>query len=247
LALGPRELISLVGAGGKTTLMFALAGELRVRNSRVVTTTTTKIYPPAPEESPRLLLGGPEIFPSIKEELIRCGQITWASGRSAGNKLLGSSPADLAQLWVRGWADYLIVEADGSARRPIKAPNQNEPVVPPESTCFVSVFGLSALGQPLNSHWAFRPEIINRLTGIPPENPITAEGLAKLAAHPLGGLKGWNPGMRALVFLNQLDSRPDGHPLRHLAESILSKGRGRIERVILGQLKPKRRLIVIQW
>ena len=226
--------------------MFALAGELRVRNRRVVTTTTTKIYPPSPEESPRLLFGGPEVFPSIKEELIHYGQITWAAGRSAENKLLGGSLTDLAQLWARGWADYLIVEADGSARRPIKAPNQTEPLVPPESTCFISVFGLSALGHSLNSIWAFRPEIITRLTGIQPENPITAEGLATLVTHPLGGLKGWKPGMRALVFLNQMDSQPDALLLRHLADSILSKGQGRIDRVICGQLKPKRRLIVTQ-
>lgn len=239
-------MISLVGAGGKTTLMFALAGELRVSNRRVITTTTTKIYPPSPEESPRLLLGGPEVFPSIREELTRYGQITWAAGRSAENKLLGVSLPDLAHLWARGWADYLIVEADGSARRSIKAPNQKEPLVPPESSCFISVFGLSALGQPLNSNRAFRPEIITRLTGIQPENPITAEGLATLATHPLGGLKGWKPGMRAVVFLNQMDSLPDEYPLRHLAESILSKGQGQIERVLVGQLKPKKRLIVTQ-
>ena len=239
-------MISLVGAGGKTTLMFALAGELRILNRRVITTTTTKIYPPEPRESPRLLLGGPEVFPSIEEDLIHYGHITWAAGRSAENKLLGGSLPDLSLLWARGWADYLIVEADGSARRPIKAPNQNEPVVPAESTCFISVFGLSALGQPLHPNWAFRPEIITRLTGIHPGTPITAEGLANLAAHPLGGLKGRGPGMRAVVFLNQMDSQPGGHPLRHLAEAILSKGQGRIERVLVGQLKPKIRLIVTQ-
>jgi probable selenium-dependent hydroxylase accessory protein YqeC len=239
-------LISLVGAGGKTTLMFALAGELRVLNRRVITTTTTKIYPPAQEESPRLLLGGPEVFPSIEEDLIHYGHITWAAGRTAENKLLGGSLPDLAHLWTRGCADFLIVEADGSARRPIKAPHQNEPVVPLESTCFISVFGLSALGQPLNSNWAFRPEIISRLTGIQPGSPFSAEGLANLATHPLGGLKGRGPGMRAVVFLNQWDSQSDGHPLRHLAEAILSKGQGQIERVLVGQLKPKIRLIVTQ-
>jgi probable selenium-dependent hydroxylase accessory protein YqeC len=227
--------------------MFALAGELRILDRRVITTTTTKIYPPAPEESPRLLLGGPEVFPAIEKDLICYGHVTWAAGQSADNKLLGGSPADLAHLWARGWADYLIVEADGSARRPIKAPNQNEPLVPSESTCFISVFGLSALGQPLNSNWAFRPEIITRLTGIQPGNPITADGLANLATHPLGGLKGWKPGMRASVFLNQMDSQPDARIIRKLAESILSEGQGQIERVLVGQLKPKIRLIVTQW
>ena len=227
--------------------MFALAGELRILNRRVITTTTTKIFPPLPEQSPRLLLGGPEIFPSIGEDLIHYGHITWAAGRGAENKLLGNSLADLSHLWAGNWADYLIVEADGSARRPIKAPNQNEPVVPPESTCFISVFGLSALGQPLNSNWAFRPEIITRLTGIQAGNPISSEGLANLATHPLGGLKGRRAGMRTMVFLNQMDSPFDAHALRHLAESILSKGQGQIERVILGQLKPKIRVIVTRW
>lgn len=227
-------------------MMFALAGELRVLNRRVITTTTTKIYPPTPEESPRLLLGGPEVFSSIEEDLIHYGHITWAAGRSAENKLLGSSLPDLSHLWARGWADYLIVEADGSARRPVKAPNETEPVVPLESTCFISIFGLSALGQPLNSDWAFRPEIINRLTGILPGTPLTAEGLANLATHPLGGLKGWKPGMRASVFLNQIDSQSDAQSIRHLAESILRKGQGQIERVLVGQLKPKNRLIVTQ-
>ncbi len=120
--------------------------------------------------------------------MIHCGHITWAAGRSTENKLLGSSLSDLSLLWAKGWTDYLIVEADGSARRPIKAPNQNEPVVPLESTCFVSVFGLSALGQPLHSNRAFRP-MLTRLTGIHPGTPITAEGLAKLATHPWGGSK----------------------------------------------------------
>lgn len=224
--------------------MFALAGELRTLNRRVITTTTTKIYPPSPEESPRLLLGGPEVFPVLRENLIRYGHLTWAAAQGSGNKLTGVSPLDLSLLLTRDWADYLIVEADGSARRPVKAPNETEPLVPLETTMFISVLGLSVLGQPLNPDRAFRPEIITRLTGIFPGDPITAEGLTKLATHPLGGLKGRGPGMRAVVFLNQLDSQPDVPLLRHLAESILSKGQGRIERVLLGELKPKKHLIV---
>ncbi|MBW1766367.1 MAG: hypothetical protein JRJ65_04860 [Deltaproteobacteria bacterium] len=43
LALEPREHLALVGGGGKTSLMFALAEELRLTRKRVVTSTTTKI------------------------------------------------------------------------------------------------------------------------------------------------------------------------------------------------------------
>jgi probable selenium-dependent hydroxylase accessory protein YqeC len=240
-------LISLVGAGGKTTLMFALAEELRIRNRRVVTTTTTKIVPPSTEESPRLLLGGAEVFPAIQDTLTRFGHLTWAARQRADKKLAGVSLPELSRLWALGWPDYLIVEADGSSRKSIKAPNENEPVVPSETGTFVSVFGLSALGRPLSPEQTFRPEIISRLTGIPPGNPITAETLAILAAHPLGGLKGWKPGMRAVVFLNQMDSQSDTRLIRSLAESLFIKGQGQIERVILGQLEQKRRLFVTHW
>jgi hypothetical protein len=47
LGIEAREMISLVGAGGKTTLMFRLAKELSLSGKRLVTTTTTKILEPA--------------------------------------------------------------------------------------------------------------------------------------------------------------------------------------------------------
>src|SRR4030042_6313460 len=51
LDLRAKEVISLVGAGGKTTLMFRLAKELLLAGKRVVTTTTTKILEPSSEET----------------------------------------------------------------------------------------------------------------------------------------------------------------------------------------------------
>ncbi|MEE9419300.1 MAG: hypothetical protein V3W43_07465, partial [Desulfatiglandaceae bacterium] len=44
LALEPREHLSFVGGGGKTTLMFSLAHELRQKGKQVITSTTTKIW-----------------------------------------------------------------------------------------------------------------------------------------------------------------------------------------------------------
>ena len=45
LDLVKKDIISFVGAGGKTTMMFKLAEELRL-NNKVLVTTTTKIYVP---------------------------------------------------------------------------------------------------------------------------------------------------------------------------------------------------------
>jgi probable selenium-dependent hydroxylase accessory protein YqeC len=233
LGLKPREVISLVGAGGKTSLMYALAKELLPLNHKVITTTTTKIYPPEPWQSPALILGGAETLPDIRQALDRFGHITWAAGRALGNKLAGVLPADLSTLWATDLSDFLIVEADGSAQRPIKAPGVEEPVVPKETTLFISIVSLSALNNPLNKDQAFRPEIISRLTGIPLGTAMTWEAIAQLMAHPEGGLKGWLPGMRAIILLNQADAVPEPGLVYRIAERIAELAKGRINKVLI--------------
>ena len=241
LILKKRELITLVGAGGKTTLMYALAKELLAQNNRVVTTTTTKIYPPDPDQSPALFLGGRAVFAEMKTALDRLGHCTWAAGRNANNKLAGVSLSDLSALWASTLVDFLIVEADGSARKPIKAPNADEPVTSAETTLFLTVVGLSALNKPLNSENAFRPEIISRLIGLPLQAPMTLEAMAQLLVHPQGGLKGWLPGMRAVAIVNQADSEDEPGAGKRLADRIEDLGKGRISQVLLrGKNPPKK-------
>ncbi len=246
MAPGPRELIALVGAGGKTTFMFTLAEELAGRKGRVVTTTTTKIFPPEGEESPLIVTGRRESFPLIREGLRRKGRLTWAAAPGPQGKLLGVALSDLSRLWSRKWVHYIIAEADGSARKPLKAPREQEPVVPPETTIFISLLGLSALGTPLNEASCFQAERIARLTGFPPATPITEDLLIRLAVHPLGGLKGRNPGMRAVCVLNQTDTLADPRVLPGLAEAILRQAASAYDRVILSQLQPERHFTVIR-
>src|ERR1017187_6974379 len=56
ITLPPHPLISIVGAGGKTTTMYTLASELAERGNRVVTTTTTNIYFPRQGETDTLIV-----------------------------------------------------------------------------------------------------------------------------------------------------------------------------------------------
>ena len=57
-ALGVRrgEMVSLIGAGGKTTTLFRLAKELRDEGGKVLVTTTTKIFKPTKPHVDRLFL-----------------------------------------------------------------------------------------------------------------------------------------------------------------------------------------------
>ena len=54
--LPEQPLISIVGAGGKTTTMYTLARELARQGRRVVTTTTTQIFMPTQDETEKLIV-----------------------------------------------------------------------------------------------------------------------------------------------------------------------------------------------
>ncbi len=84
LGIQSREVISLVGAGGKTTLMFRLAKELSLSGKKVVTTTTTKILKPTPGETGSLFIDPDEerIKNFLRRHLDHYRHITVASGEA---------------------------------------------------------------------------------------------------------------------------------------------------------------------
>ncbi|MBN2569627.1 MAG: putative selenium-dependent hydroxylase accessory protein YqeC, partial [Deltaproteobacteria bacterium] len=157
------EVISLVGGGGKTTLMFALARELAISGKVVITTTTTKIFPPDSTDSPCLLISGDarEIIDFIVKEGPRKGHVTIASEvELAPGKLRGIPPELISMLSEMESVATIIVEADGAAHRSLKAPNIDyEPVIPANSSLVIPVIGIDVLGCEMREEYVFRSDI----------------------------------------------------------------------------------------
>lgn len=161
---------SVVGSGGKTTLMAALAHELP---GTVVLTTTTHIMPY--EGMPTLL--SPTID-EVREALGRSRVICAGSSANEKNdKLIEPSLGieALAQL-----ADYVLVEADGSRRLPLKAHAPWEPVIPACSQRTVLVIGASGLDRPVHAV-VHRAEIFCELAGCANDDLATPELVARVA------------------------------------------------------------------
>ncbi len=238
LRLGDYPRLALVGAGGKTTAMFRLAGELlgagRSGDPRTVLVSATThlahsqlsladhhFCVETPEEVTALqgrlpdgivLLTGPEV----------------EAGRTAGLDL--SRMERLLHLADGGLNDPpalhpearlpLLIEADGSRQRPVKAPGDHEPALPPWVDTVVVVAGLSALGRPLAQEWVHRPELFASLCEQVPGSEISVESLRRVFTSPKGGLKNSPKGVRAVALLNQADSAErQGQALR-LAELL---------------------------
>jgi len=166
LGLKLKELISLVGAGGKTTLMFRLAKELVAGGKKVVTTTTTKIVEPSSDETAFLIVNQDEekLKQAVSSHLDQYRHITIASERLGLRKLRGVSSDLVNDLWGLQEIDYLIVEADGASGRPIKAPRDKEPVIPSNTTLVVAILGVDGVEMELNDMNAFQPELISKMT-----------------------------------------------------------------------------------
>ena len=239
LGLAERELISLVGAGGKTTLMFRLANELFLAGKRVITTTTTRIMEPAAEETPLLIVEADEekAAGAARDALRKHHHITLAQERLGAGKLKGVTSRLIGDLWDSPGVDYLIVEADGAAGRPVKAPREWEPVIPPDSTLVIAILGIDGMGRDLQEENVFQAAIISRITGLPLGEKITDEAFALLFTHREGVFKGAPLSSRVVAFLNKVDV-PDGIArARAVSRRIIEKGHRQIERIVLGQAK----------
>ena len=107
-------------------------------------------------------------------------------------------------------ADYVFVEADGSAGRPLKAHAAHEPVIPPEAEQVILLVGASGFGGPVRE-MVHRPEIFCDLTGLKPEDPVTPEAVAQaLLAEKLA----------TKIFVNQSEDSKAISAARRLAELL---------------------------
>jgi probable selenium-dependent hydroxylase accessory protein YqeC len=223
LGIKTKEVISLTGAGGKTTLMFRLAKELFLEGKKVVTTTTTKILEPTSGETPYLFIDSDEekVRQFITSRLSGYGHITVAREKLESGKLKGISPALVNGLWSLKGIDMMIIEADGAAGRPIKAPREGEPVIPTNTTLVVAILGVDGIEKELNEENVFQAELISQITGIPVGKKMTEDAIAILMTHPKGIFKGAPSSSRVVAFLNKVDI-PDGREkARRVAQKII--------------------------
>lgn len=233
------EIISLVGAGGKTTLMYNLAKELTRQHGYAITTTTTKIRPPSPAESPYIffLSTGSIANSSIRKALENHGYITIVSNPLPDNKLQGLKPETINELRQLLPEVPIIIEADGAAQKSLKAPAEWEPVIPETTSLVIPVVGLDVLGKELREEHVFRAQLAAKLLQVRLGEIITEDHIASLITHHQGIIKRCPAGARIIPFINKAELLRNLNQAKSLAEKILASHHPRISQVILGNAK----------
>lgn len=231
--------VSIIGAGGKTSLMFCLAKELADSGKKVLTTTTTHIFMPGSDQSPHVLVA------ETLEALVQGARSTldcfthFSAGHRAlpgQGKLKGFAPEILDLLWQASLFDWIIVEADGAKGKPLKATERHEPVVPGSTTHLIHVSGLDGLGKPLDEAWVHRAPLFSANTGLALGAAIDEEAMAGSAAREIQKAAAMSlPGVQKFALLNKAD---DLHRQRS-GEKIarLLQARQRLDRIVMTALQ----------
>lgn len=193
---------AIIGSGGKTTLLRTLSGELP---GRVLLCTSTHFQGYA--DLPTVL----DPTAADLRKALAAHPIVCAAGRSPTGKLVdcGLPYETLADL-----ADFVLVEADGSRRRPLKAHARHEPVIPPCSRQVICVVGLSGLHRPV-SEVVHRPELFCPLVGCTPEDEATPERVARALVQEH---------LADTFFLNQAESSSALQDAKIIASHLKPQG-----------------------
>jgi probable selenium-dependent hydroxylase accessory protein YqeC len=197
--------VAVVGAGGKTTLVYRMASEARACGLSVLVTTTTHMGTMDEEVTGPVLVDveTADSLVALGEALAREGRATLLGRRVRPDKLEGIAPARVDML--APLADLVLVEADGARGRSLKVPAPHEPVIPGSTTLVVVVCGMDALGQPLDEERAHRLELVRAATGVEAGEAVDEDCIAAALRHQDGYPSRIPARTRAGVFLNKAE------------------------------------------
>lgn len=246
-AASSHSVISLVGAGGKTTALFQLARQYKAifdtRNSKNETRRSNTEYPRSILLTATSHLGVWQI-PLADHHIIANDESDLANIPSAGVILVTggvegdrTKPVSESVLnWLRAKSienqTPLLIEADGSRQKALKAPAAHEPAIPSFTDLVIHVSGLGALGAPLDDEHVHRAARFSQLSGLPLSAPVTPQAVTAVLAHPEGGLKNIPANARRIALLNQADT-PE---LRSIGGGMVRELSPHFHAVVLGSL-----------
>ncbi|WP_346884856.1 selenium cofactor biosynthesis protein YqeC [Clostridium sp. UBA4395] len=255
LTVNKGEKISIVGAGGKTTLMFILAEELKKRG-RVLITTTTKIHLPKRNqynclilkdsfedyinEESKYILNGNEVYVyygDISKTNESDGEIhVYGSSVNIENKVIGIDDKSISNILNN--YDYILIESDGAKEKTLKAWKEDEPVVSNFTSTTIGVLSGEALNLKIDDGNIHRIDEFLKLINKSVGDSINEEDLLGLIFKKEGLFK--NSKGRRILFINKVEEE-DFKKLENLIENITMKNKELklLDGILIGSLLNK--------
>jgi probable selenium-dependent hydroxylase accessory protein YqeC len=144
IKLDKTEIITVVGAGGKTSLINYIANKYK-DSSKILLTTTTKIYVPSKDLYKYIYMLDENEKIDIHAGL---GIIVIGKSINKEKKIIGLDFDNIKHLTPK--FDLILIEGDGSKKKKLKGWNDAEPLVYPKSTKTIGILDITSYDMPIN-------------------------------------------------------------------------------------------------
>lgn len=201
--------ISIVGAGGKTSLMFYLGNVLK-KDNKVLITTTTHIKMPKDDEYDEFILDIDNIDTNLKNGL-------YIHATKTKNDKLSS--LDITKINnLKNYFDYILIEADGSKRKPLKAWRDNEPVIVKENDLTIGVIDITVLNKEISLENIHRLDLFLNLTNTNKGDKITTKEIIKIIYDKNSLFK--NSKDKKILFINKFEKEENKKEINKIYEKL---------------------------
>lgn len=191
------SVIALVGAGGKTTMMKEMGRVLAEKFGAALLTTSTHV---ALEEMAEFRILSVE--EAISKEYFPEGLVVVSSGEETKGGIVKLKAISQEELWnLKKLNIPILVEADGSARHPVKIFSDRDPVLYEGMDFVISILGTRSCGKRIEEV-AFRPESVASFLQKGPKDLVTIEDLNRIQSAMVEKVSKLNPLWKLIPIMN---------------------------------------------
>ena len=204
LAEADKSCVGILGGGGKTALLHELGNEFSKAYDHVTLSSLTKAGISSQHEI--------HFFPEFEDEasreaLMEINPLYIMGDQESEHKLTGLDPDQLRL--VHEASDLTLFECDGARKKPIKAHQPFDPVIPYFATHAVIVVGADAVGARVDGKMVHRPELFRELWDVNANQILDPIFIARVLTSEYGYLQKVPKEIKLIYFVNKADAYPE--------------------------------------
>ena len=228
-----KDIITIIGAGGKTSLMFSASSLLR-NDYKVLVTTTTHIYVPDNNLYDKIIMlthFENENYNNILQNN-KNGVYVIGSHIVNNSKIKGLTFDMLDK--ITPYFDVVIIEGDGSKEKSLKGWNDNEPVIYPKTTKTIGIVDISSIGIDINEENIHRVDKFLEIINDYSNNKVNIEHLEKLILNKNGLFK-FSKGEK-ILFINKVEDINKRKNALNIIKDIKNENQSYIDKFVYGSI-----------
>ncbi|MGL5328243.1 MAG: selenium cofactor biosynthesis protein YqeC [Peptostreptococcaceae bacterium] len=202
LGINKDEVISVVGAGGKTSFINYFTKAHRETN-KVLLTTTTKIYRPDSSQYDNIKMTELDNKKSLMNnyKYIKNGVTVVGKFINEENKIIGLDFEEIEL--IKKQFDFTLIEADGSKKKKLKGWKNHEPVIHPKTHKTIGIVDITSVNMKINPKNIHNINEFIKIASVNKDSIVNIYHLKNMVLHKDGLFK--NSLGKKILFINKVE------------------------------------------